>query len=276
MTSKIFKYVRLLAVLLIVFIVFFSLPDFCTGHDHHHEHGDEHHHHDHDHDHHHDGLYKYTKEANEQHTQSGFSSPPQRPRKQMSISRLWMEALSSTLIISIAPFLILFFMPLNHRRGHESLLKVLLSFASGGLLGDAFLHLIPHALQPHSHDHDHSHHHDGHSHDHGHEHGHVHDSTGAWVLAGILAFLILDKCMRLVKGHSHTHGHAEPALLNDEDKKDEKDEQSTADDDNSDAKSESDGKNFPFVFWSRRIRDDVPTYCIPVFQRTFSRPLSST
>ena len=33
----------------------------------------------------------------------------------------------------------------------KDLLKVLLSFASGGLLGDAFLHLIPHAISPHSH-----------------------------------------------------------------------------------------------------------------------------
>jgi hypothetical protein len=35
----------------------------------------------------------------------------------------------------------------------DSTLKVLVSFAVGGLLGDAFLHLIPHALHPHTHGH---------------------------------------------------------------------------------------------------------------------------
>lgn len=31
------------------------------------------------------------------------------------------------------------------------LLNVLLAFAAGGLLGDVFLHLLPHAAHPHSH-----------------------------------------------------------------------------------------------------------------------------
>ncbi len=76
--------------------------------------------------------------------------------------------------------------------------KVLLSFASGGLLGDAFLHLIPHALMA-SGDGD-----GGHAHSHGHSHGdgehHGHDMTvGFWVLGGIMAFLMVEKFIRLVK-----------------------------------------------------------------------------
>ncbi|CAG14589.1 unnamed protein product, partial [Tetraodon nigroviridis] len=56
-------------------------------------------------------------------------------------------AIGSTLLISAAPFLILFLIPVQSNSDqHQNLLKVLLSFASGGLLGDAFLHLIPHAL----------------------------------------------------------------------------------------------------------------------------------
>lgn len=56
-------------------------------------------------------------------------------------------------------------------------MKVLLAFASGGLLGDAFLHLIPHATlavaeQDDAHGHGH-----GHSHGSGDEGEHVHDMS---------------------------------------------------------------------------------------------------
>lgn len=88
-------------------------------------------------------------------------------------------------------------------------LKVLLAFASGGLLGDAFLHLIPHAVAPHDHTHSHSHSH-GHSEE-GHSHGH--DMwIGMWVLAGIITFLTVEKIVRILKvGHEHGHSHGGPA-----------------------------------------------------------------
>lgn len=139
---------------------------------------------------------------------------------------LWIHAISSTALISAAPFFILFFIPLQNATEHQQLLKVLLSFASGGLLGDAFLHLIPHAISPH-HEHGHSsnHHHDEHHHHH-HHHHHVHDDhghhhhdnhghhdhmqdmvIGLWVLAGIVAFLVVEKFIRVLKGgHGHSHG----------------------------------------------------------------------
>ena len=79
--------------------------------------------------------------------------------------------------------------------------QVLLAFAAGGLLGDALLHLMPHAMG-----------HDLGRSEHaglvqactsprtlGHEsHGHGHDHTaelgsGLSVLAGILSFLIIEK-----------------------------------------------------------------------------------
>ena len=47
-------------------------------------------------------------------------------------------------------------------------MKITLSFASGGLLGDAFLHLIPHAMMASQGGDDSGH---GHSHSHGHSHG---------------------------------------------------------------------------------------------------------
>ncbi|KAK6018876.1 zinc transporter SLC39A7 domain protein, partial [Ostertagia ostertagi] len=90
-------------------------------------------------------------------------------------------------------------------------LKVLLAFGSGGLLGDAFLHLIPHAVPhssgSHAHSHSHSHQEGGHSHE-------PHDmSVGGWVLAGIIAFLLVEKLVRIIRGedshgHGHSHGHS--------------------------------------------------------------------
>lgn len=88
-------------------------------------------------------------------------------------------------------------------------LKTLLAFASGGLLGDAFLHLIPHSVTPHNHD-SHSHSHGVHSHEEeDSEHSHSHDMwVGLWVLAGIIAFLTVEKIVRILKiGHDHGHSH---------------------------------------------------------------------
>lgn len=127
---------------------------------------------------------------------------------------IWLHSIGSTLLISAAPFFILYFIPLDNTEAMKPRLKTLLAFASGGLLGDAFLHLIPHATHPHSH------HGDGHDH-HGHSHtedghGHSHDmSIGLWVLAGIITFLAVEKSVRLIKGgdhggHGHSHGAPKP------------------------------------------------------------------
>ncbi|PIO58247.1 hypothetical protein TELCIR_20322, partial [Teladorsagia circumcincta] len=94
---------------------------------------------------------------------------------------LWLHAIGATLLISAAPCFILFFIPIqDNSPSNGPWLKVLLAFGSGGLLGDAFLHLIPHAV-PHSSG---SH---AHSHSHSHQEGHSHEphdmSVGGWVLA---------------------------------------------------------------------------------------------
>lgn len=94
--------------------------------------------------------------------------------------------------------------------------------------GDAFLHLIPHAIHPHSHNGDEEHSH-SHSHDHEHEedgHGHTHDmSIGLWVLGGIITFLTVEKCVRLIKGgHGHSHGPSPPPAKKSEESKKPQDE----------------------------------------------------
>lgn len=59
---------------------------------------------------------------------------------------------------------------------------MLLAFGSGGLLGDAFLHLIPHAQPSDGEFHSHSH---AHSHIAGHAHSPHDMQVGGYVLGGI-------------------------------------------------------------------------------------------
>jgi solute carrier family 39 (zinc transporter), member 7 len=122
---------------------------------------------------------------------------------------LWLHSIGSTLLISAAPFFILYLVPLDNTESMQPRLKTLLAFASGGLLGDAFLHLIPHSVTPHSHGGSHSHSHHHHHHDEE-EEGHDHSQdiwVGLWVLSGIIVFLAVEKLVRLLKiGHDHSHG----------------------------------------------------------------------
>jgi len=114
-----------------------------------------------------------------------------------------------------------------------------LSFASGGLLGDAFLHLIPHALTPHSHSH-------AHSHDAGDSHNHSHDiNIGLWVLCGIVAFLIVEKIVRNIKqGSPHSHSHSHHIQSDDSIKeKDESVKKEQIDDVSKDEKADDEGSN---------------------------------
>jgi len=252
--------IRLCSFLLVIGMLFI-LPQYCEAHGHthdHHGHAHDHHghahdHHGHAHDHHghahdHHGhshgqpeprpSFKYSREANQPpkevhhgHSHGHESEEPllkaahthsTTPVIKRTTVELWTEAMGSTLLISIAPFIILFIIPIDSSPEKQPLLKILLSFASGGLLGDAFLHLIPHALMAHSSEEDGSH-----SHSHGHSHGdgesHGHDtSVGMWVLTGIIAFLAVEKFVRIVKGdhgHSHGHSHSEPAKTEDKKEK---------------------------------------------------------
>uniref|UniRef100_A0A3Q0SYQ5 Zinc transporter SLC39A7 n=1 Tax=Amphilophus citrinellus TaxID=61819 RepID=A0A3Q0SYQ5_AMPCI len=173
---------------------------------------------DHRHGHAHDHGHGHAHDHGHGHSHGGERARRETVGEKRNMVELWTQAVGATLLISAAPFLILFLIPVQSNSDqHQNLLKVLLSFASGGLLGDAFLHLIPHALEPHSHhgDGDHGHSHASkESHDHGHSHGAAHGhmmSVGLWVLGGIIAFLVVEKFVRLLKGgHGHGHSHAAP------------------------------------------------------------------
>jgi len=217
---KSFVVTTLLCVLLI--LIFLDLPLLCesqhsdNGHFHAHI-RDVHHGHSHDNLHHESASFKYSKEANEMyetpshHPEIGHAKAAKEVKDTFT---LWIHAIGSTLLISVAPFFILFLVPLDSTKEKEPLLKILLSFASGSLLGDAFLHLIPHALTAHSeHSTPHIHTHT-HSHSHGEDGSHGHDMVvGFWVLFGIIAFLMVEKFVRLVKdGHCHSHSSNTPGL----------------------------------------------------------------
>ena len=163
-----------------------------------------------------------------------------------STSSIWFNAMMATLLISAAPFFILFLIPLDRSAENQWLLKIMLAFASGGLLGDAFLHLIPHAMmaaQPEEgHGHSHSH---GHSHGEGAEHGPHDMSVGLGVLAGVLAFLCVEKFVRIMKGgHGHSHNITPVEKKTEEKKKDseEKKKKKAKDSDNEETEEKEEKK----------------------------------
>lgn len=231
--------------LIVFFICISSLSLFCSCHGDHgsihaHHHHDHHDHHDHHHDHHghdhHTGeppSFKYSRQANEPaKQQTSESHQPANSAKKPSSSpktlrEIWISALLSTAMISLVPFVILFAIPLDNSDEKRPFLKILLSFASGGLLGDAFLHLIPHALlavqgsEGHSHGHGSHDHHHHHGHGEGESHGPHDMSVGLWVLTGIIAFLVVEKLVRIVKGpgHGHSHGTSSPPAIQEKNKK---------------------------------------------------------
>uniref|UniRef100_A0A1Y1KSV1 Uncharacterized protein n=1 Tax=Photinus pyralis TaxID=7054 RepID=A0A1Y1KSV1_PHOPY len=145
-------------------------------------------------------LLVYSSAANEKPSQHHAE------KKIVSTPNIWLYAMGSTLFISAAPVLILLVVPLDNTDQSQPLLKILLAFASGGLLGDAFLHLIPHAnmaIESSKGSHSHSHSHGGGEHEGGHD-----MSVGLGVLLGIVVFLVVEKGVRFVKG-GHGHSHTE-------------------------------------------------------------------
>jgi len=227
-----------------------------TGHGHAHAHGHAHEHHGH-HGHSHGG-----------HHHGHSHGPPQKEptaeerekfRKKLhatwdddeedeaaASSSIWFNAIMATLLISAAPFFILFFIPLDNSAENQWLLKILLAFASGGLLGDAFLHLIPHALLAVDSEEEggHGHSHGSHGHSHGGEDGHApHDmSVGLGVLSGIVAFLCVEKFVRIMKGgHGHSHDIPKPKSVEKKEKKSEKKKTKNSDDED-DKEEENENK----------------------------------
>lgn len=208
------------------------------GHDHQCDHG--HHHHDHDHDHQHKEkkmllpeelaeeedmkLYGFGPYYGHDHDHDHGHSHHHHDRdSQLSGLALWVNALGCSLLVSLASLICLVLLPVIFIQGKPSKAVVdsLAVFGAGAMLGDAFLHQLPHAFGgEHSHSHDH-HENKAHQVHVGHEqHSHSHSlqdlSVGISVLAGIVLFLIVEKIVRYVEensgksnswGHGHHHHH---------------------------------------------------------------------
>ncbi|XP_020277384.1 IAA-alanine resistance protein 1 isoform X2 [Asparagus officinalis] len=136
---------------------------------------------------------------------------------------LWVKALGCSLLVSLASLICLVMLPVICLKGKPSKAVVdsLAVFGAGAMLGDAFLHQLPHAFGGHSHSHDHhistTDDHHGHGHEHGHGGGQSHShslqdlSVGLSILSGIVLFLLVEKVVRYVeensKGEAHGLGH---------------------------------------------------------------------
>merc|ERR1719295_2572152 len=158
-----------------------------------------HHHHAHDHHHH--------KEENHDCTEHNASW--QELFIPASKREAFWQSVLSTVFIGCAPILCIQFVSTN-----DIYLKLLLSFAAGGLMGDVFLHLLPSALTLYGdieeHDHDHHEHHDNESADlhHGHSHNEGAALLGMHILHGFALFFVLEKLFHEIGGHSHSeHGN---------------------------------------------------------------------
>ena len=109
----------------------------------------------------------------------------------MSLSNISTEAITAaflaTLLISLAPNLILFLFP-NYAQngGRGAALSLGQALAAGGLLGDVFLHTLPHTIME----------------------GDSNNTVGQWVLIGFTTFLLFDLLVRSVNGGRHDHSHS--------------------------------------------------------------------
>ncbi|KAL6859104.1 hypothetical protein ACP4OV_018106 [Aristida adscensionis] len=161
------------------------------------EHDDGHHHHHHgDHSHH----------------EHGDIEPGTSPMG------VWLSAMGCSLLVSMASLVCLVLLPVIFFQGKPSKAMVdsLAVFGAGAMLGDSFLHQLPHAFGG---GHSHSHDHDGHNHAHEHAHAHTLEdlSVGLSILFGIVLFFIVEKIVRYVEdnsqngahsiGHGHHHHH---------------------------------------------------------------------
>ncbi|KAK3094884.1 hypothetical protein FSP39_007473 [Pinctada imbricata] len=115
-----------------------------------------------------------------------------------AVYEVWMFSICGAMLVGLSGIFPLLVIPieagpaLKHGAAAQRL-RLLLSFAVGGLLGDVFLHLLPEAW---------AHLGEGHNHQ-----GHI--NIGLWVLGGILSFLIIEKVFAKEGEFEHMHDECE-------------------------------------------------------------------
>jgi zinc and cadmium transporter len=100
---------------------------------------------------------------------------------------LWSYTLGSVLLVSLLSLIGILVIGMKPDQLKKILLP-LISLAVGGLLGDAFLHLIPESFETSKNA----------------------DHTGALILLGLFLFLLLEKSMHYYHHHDHDHGEVHP------------------------------------------------------------------
>lgn len=217
------------------------------GHSHFHDHDNDHHDHHHELDH-IPKSFRLPEELKEEEDLRlhGFGydyhDHEDHDHEHLSTTGLWLHAMGCSLLVSMASLICLMILPLILLQGKPSktVVDLLAAFGAGAMLGDSFLHQLPHALGG-SHNHSHTHSLDGHNHNHNHNHNHAsidsHEpshshsleelSVGLAALAGILLFFLVEKVVRYVEEHSSQgvhgfhHGHHHHHKSNVASKKDE-------------------------------------------------------
>ncbi|XP_031638568.1 zinc transporter ZIP10 isoform X2 [Contarinia nasturtii] len=120
----------------------------------------------------------------------------------------WIAAVVSITIISLCGLIGIAMVPLTRFSAYHEILRFMIAIAIGTLVGDALMHLIPHALMPHKHSASESHEHADR-----HEHVDVDETEAVWLcgfvfLTALLMYFI-ESLLPLLSGnagHGHSHG----------------------------------------------------------------------
>lgn len=109
------------------------------------------------------------------------------------MATVWLYALASVLVVSLASLVGAIALSISHRKLHEMLLYFV-SFSAGALFGDAFLHLLPEAAEKIG----------------------FSQQLSLFVLAGLVFSFAVEKLLRWRHCHvPHSHKHVHPfAIMN--------------------------------------------------------------
>ena len=173
--------VRLLLTSLVVWLSLLA----CTLASEDHSTEDHHHHLEDQQDHRETTLLTPHDDHRDQHSLQGAAAVGGGARLGSIPGTTWLAAFSSIAVISLVGLLTVAIIPMLAGPHQDSALQLLVSLAVGTLVGDALMHLLPHALQT------------GHG-----------DTSVIWkgftASLTIIAFFVMDRVMEGL-GHSHSH-----------------------------------------------------------------------
>ncbi|XP_055311077.1 zinc transporter ZIP10 isoform X2 [Sitodiplosis mosellana] len=142
------------------------------------------------------------------------SVQPKEPRESKVISSFaWIAAVVSITIISLCGLIGIAMVPLTKFSAYHEILRFMIAIAIGTLVGDALMHLIPHALAPHDHastEESHMHGDTRHAED---AHDHSSETEAVWLCGcaflTALVMYFIEALLPLLSGnagHGHSHG----------------------------------------------------------------------